>query len=146
MNKSFALLLATFITASVFCQNNNESRGWAKAEALNKAVFETKDSVAISSLLAETATYGHSTGLLEDKPAMIRNAVSNPDNYKNISFERLSATPAGNAIIVRYILRANQVKSSGESAPLNLSIIQVWAKEKGQLRLFARQAVKIAPK
>ena len=145
MKKVIFLFVVTFFNVTVFGQSNKQNQVWLKAEALNKAVFETKDSVAINGLVAESVTYGHSTGLIEDKPTMLQNAVHNPDGYKNISFERLSAKPAGKSFIVRYILRGDQIKAT-ETVPLNLSIIQVWGTEKGQWKLFARQAVKIAPK
>ncbi len=145
MKKLLFIISLSFCTLFVFSQTGKESEVWRKVEALHKAIFETKDSVAIQSLVADNVTYGHSTGLLENKPVMLHNAVHSAEEYKNLSVERLNTTYAGPTVIVRYIFRADVTKE-GNTSPLNISIMQVWAKDKGNWRLFARQAVKVAPK
>jgi hypothetical protein len=145
MIKLLFILSLSFSTSFVFGQSHKEAEVWAKVEALNKAVFETKDSAAIQDLVAENVTYGHSTGLLENKPVMLHNAVHSLESYKNLSLERLSTTYAGPTVIIRYILRAD-VSKEGSTYPLNIAIMQVWGKEKGKWQLFARQAVKVNPK
>jgi len=102
MKKIFAVLLSCFFATCAFSQSASESEIWARVEALNKAVFQTKDSAAITELLADGVTYGHSTGLVEDKPTMIRNAVSNEEVYTNLTSERLNTVSAGNTVVVRY--------------------------------------------
>ena len=144
--KKFLLILFLSLTASwAFSQGGKEAEVWLRTEALNKAVFETKDSAAIQVLVAETVTYGHSTGVLESKPVMLHNAVHSLEEYSNVSLERIGSTNAGTAVVVRYILRADVMKQ-GDKYPLNIQIMQVWAKDKGKWRLFARQAVKVNPK
>lgn len=145
MKKLLFIVFLAFCTSFVYSQAGREAEIWAKVEALNKAIFETKDSAAIQDLVAENVTYGHSTGLIENKPVMLHNAVSAPDVYKNLSLERLGTTYAGQSVIVRYILRAEVLKD-GNTAPLNIGIMQVWGKDKGKWRLFARQAVKVTPR
>ena len=145
MKKLSFILLMSFFASTVFSQSGKDAEVWTKVEALNKAVFETKDSAAIQDLVAETVTYGHSTGVLENKPVMLHNAVHSLESYKDLSLERLSTTSAGQAVVIRYILRA-QVSKEGSTYPLNIGIMQVWAKDKGKWRLFARQAVKVNPK
>lgn len=145
MEKLFTVLLFSFITLTAFSQAGKEAEVWARVEALNKAVFETKDSAAIQDLVADSVTYGHSTGDVENKPVMLHNAVTNAQVYNNLSLERVGATRAGETIIVRYILRADVLKD-GNTTPLNIGILQVWGKDKGKWRLFARQAVKVPPK
>jgi len=145
MKKFLSILLLAFLSSTTFCQSGKETEVWAKVEALNKAVFETKDSAAIQALVSETVTYGHSTGVLENKPVMLHNAVVNTQVYKNLSVEKLGTSTAGETVIVRYILRADVLKD-GATSPLNIGILQVWAKDRGKWRLFARQAVKVDPK
>jgi hypothetical protein len=48
--------------------------------------------------------------------------------------------------IIRHNLRGESIDSKGVETPLNLAIMQVWKKERGDWRLWARQAVKILPK
>lgn len=145
MKKLLFILFLSFCTSIAFGQTGKEAEVWTKVEALNKAIFETKDSAAIQDLVAENVTYGHSTGLIENKPVMLHAAVSSPDVYKNLSLERLGTTYAGQTAVVRYILRAEVLKD-GNTSPLNISIMQVWGKNKGKWKLYARQAVKVTPK
>lgn len=145
MKKLLFILLLLICISSVFSQRDKEAEVWTKVEDLHKAIFETKDSAVIQKLVADSVTYGHSTGLLENKLVMLHNTVHNLENYKNFSFERLSTTQVGSTVIVRFIFRADVTKE-GATNPLNLSIMQVWGKDKGDWKLFARQAVKIPPK
>ena len=146
MKRLYTFLFLIFITITAFSQSRADNdKVWQKALDLNKAIFETKDSAAIQNLVAATVTYGHSGGNLEDKTTMLHNAVANTEVYKNISIEKLHVGNAGNSVIVRYILRADAIKN-GNTNQLNISILQVWAKDKGNWQLYARQAVKVAPK
>ncbi len=145
MKKVLFILLIAFFASSSFCQSGKEAEVWARVDALNKAVFETKDSAAIEDLVSKAVTYGHSTGDVENKPVMLHNAVVNAQVYNNLLVERSGTTNAGETVIVRYILRADVVKE-GNTSPLNIGILQVWAKDGGKWRLFARQAVKVNPK
>lgn len=139
------ILFTTIIARNANSQTNMYEQVWQQAEALNKAIFETKDSAAIEDLVAKEVTYGHSGGTIEDKVTMLHNAVANKEVYKSITIERLGAINAGNTVVIRYILRANVLKEGNTSA-LNIGIMQVWAKDRGNWRLFARQAVKVNPK
>lgn len=145
MKNAFIGFLLIFAAFPAFSQLGKDDKVWLNVEALHKAIFEEKDSAAIQNLVAENVTYGHSTGLLENKPVMLHNAVHSVESYKNLSLERLSTTYAGTTAIVRYILRG-EVSKEGTASPLNIAIMQVWAKQKGKWMLFARQAVKVPPK
>jgi hypothetical protein len=50
----------------------------------------------------------------------------------------------GNTAIVRHNFKATSIEN-GTETPLNLLIMQVWRKEQGKWRIWARQAVKIPP-
>jgi hypothetical protein len=144
----FCCTLTTFIG---FAQLSNSSKSkkerqlWQRVEALHRAIFEAKDSIALKDLVSAKVTYGHSGGAVEDKALMIQKAVASPTNYKNISQEKISLTFIKKTAIARIILRATSIEKSVES-PLDLSILQLWVKEKGTWKIAARQAVKIAPK
>ena len=118
---------------------------WARVESLTKAVFETKDSLALVDLVSQKVTYGHSGGNLEDKKTMVQKAAASKTEYKNRNFERVSIEVNDKTAIVRHNFRAISVENGKESA-LDLGILQVWKKEGGKWRLWARQAVRIPPK
>jgi hypothetical protein len=138
------LLIFSFFSFSAIAQSKEEKL-WQQVNLLHKAVFETKDSLVIAKLVGEKLTYGHSGGNLEKKNEMVHKAAISPTTYKNISTERISLDFVKKAAIVRLIFRATSIEK-GVEAPLNLSILQVWAKEGGDWKLQARQAVKVNPK
>jgi hypothetical protein len=97
-------------------------------------------------LVSDRVTYGHSGGNIENKQVMVHNASVSKTVYKNSELERLSIDVDKKSAIVRHTFRAISVDEKGTEAPLNLGLLQVWKKEHGKWRLWARQAVKIAPK
>lgn len=141
---SFSIALA-FICIMAVCQSSAEEKVWQQTEVLSKAVFGTKDSLALLDLVDEKVTYGHSGGNVEDKATMIRNAVANAAIYKNSLLERLSVDVERKTAVVRYNFRA-VVVDKGAETPLDIGIIQVWKKKSRKWQLWARQAVKIPVK
>jgi len=116
---------------------------WSKVEALTKAIFETKDSMVMKELVSDHVTYGHSGGSIEDKAAMISKAANSKTQYRNIQFEKISIDVKDNSAVLRHNFRAVSIEN-GKESPLDLGILQVWRKESGRWKLWARQAVKIA--
>ena len=145
MKKLFSVSLFLLISIAVFSQSSNDIQIWSRVEALTKAIFETKDSTALLDLVSKRVSYGHSGGNIEDKPTMVQKAVASKTSYKNIVFEKVSVDVDGNTAIVRHNFSATSVEN-GTETPLNLAILQVWKKENGKWRIWARQAVKVPPK
>jgi hypothetical protein len=145
IRKTFLLALLFTVVGSVSFGQSKEEKVWARVEALTKAVFETKDSAALIDLVSDHVTYGHSGGNLEDKKTMVSKAVASKTEYKNRNFERISIDISDEAAIIRHTFRAISIEN-GKESPLDLGILQLWKKEKGKWRLWARQAVKIPPK
>ena len=143
-NKTILALLLLLITSSSFAQSK-EDKVWERVEALTKAVFETKDGNVLNDLVSENVSYGHSGGNVEDKKMMVSNAVVSKTEYKNRNFERVSIQVNDKTAIVRHNFRAISI-NDGKEAPLDLTILQVWRKEGGKWKLWARQAVRIPPK
>ena len=119
-----------------------EQQVWDKVLELHKAVFGSKDAEVISSLVGSDLHYGHSGGNIEDKAVMVKNASQSKTKYENVSNELVSMTIVGNVAMVRMVLRAISIESEMPS-PLDLGILQVWAKDKGKWQLLERQAVKV---
>lgn len=145
MKKLFILIVCSVVSLAGFAQSANLDQVWARVEALTKAVFETKDANALKDLVSDRVSYGHSAGAIEDKATMIDKAVSNKTSYKDIVFEKVSADVEGNTAIIRHNFKATTV-DNGTEAPINLAILQVWKKENGKWRIWARQAVRIVLK
>ena len=146
MKKALFALLLSVIVATAGAQTQVQLKVWERCEALTKAIFESKDSVALMDLVSKNVTYGHSGGNVEDKPTMVHKAVTSKTTYKNRSFERISIDVQDNTAILRHNFRATSVDEAGKETPLDLGILQVWKKENGKWRIWGRQAVRIPPK
>jgi len=142
MKKLFSILMIFFISVVSFAQSGGDALVWSRVEALSKAIFETKDSAALEDLVSKKVTYGHSGGNIEDKASMVKNTIASKTTYKNSLFEKVSVDVDGKTAIVRHNFRATTV-INGTEAPLDINLLQVWKKEKGKWRLWARQAVRI---
>lgn len=147
MKKSLLFVFLVFAGTIVFAQTNKtEEEVWGRVETLTKAIFGKRDSTALLDLVSSKVSYGHSTGLVEDKPTMIKAAMANTGSYRDIALERVSISVDNNTALIRHNLRGVSIDAKGTEAPLNLHIMQVWKKEGGKWRIWGRQAVKIAPK
>ena len=145
MKKIVTIALLLFSTA-IFAQSSTEEKVWSRVGALTQAVFETKDSVALADLVSAKVTYGHSGGNIENKTQMVHNAVTSATKYKDASMERVSISVDKKTAVLRHNFRATSVDDKGVGSPLNLGILQVWKKEHGKWRIWARQAVRIPAK
>ena len=142
--KNFVLIFFILASTVAFSQTREETV-WSKVQALTKAIFETKDSSVLKELVSDDVTYGHSSGVIENKAMFVKNAVSSRAEYKNIQFEKLSIDVKENSAVLRHNLRAISFEN-GKESPVDLGILQVWRKEGGRWKLWARQAVKISGK
>ena len=131
------------MTKASVAQNSKEEAVWKSVEALTEAVFGKRDSAALLNLVSDKVSYAHSNGNVENKTQMIQNAMGNRGSYRNIKIERGSIDVDGKTAILRHNLRGASVDARGTESPLDLGILQVWKKEKGKWRIWARQAVRI---
>lgn len=146
MKKLSMLLMVLVIAATTYAQSSQEDKVWERVQALTNAIFDKRDSLALLDLVSANVTYGHSAGAIEDKPTMVHKAMVSKTTYRNQQFEKLSIQVKDKVAIVRHNFRAISIDEAGKESPLDLSIMQVWRKESGKWRIWARQAVKIAPK
>lgn len=143
--KSILLVTSFFLfSISSFSQKQDEQI-WNRVEMLTNAIFAKKDSAALLDVVSSKVTYGHSGGNIEDKAKMVQNAMASKQTYRNIEIERGNIDIDGNTAVLRHNLRGISIENGTES-PLNLAILQVWKKENGKWRIWARQAVRIPPK
>lgn len=146
MKKLSMFLLVMVIAAATYAQSSQEDKVWERVQALTNAIFDKRDSLALLDLVSANVTYGHSGGSIEDKPTMVHKAMVSKSTYRNQQFEKLSIQVKDKVAIVRHNFRAISIDEAGKESPLDLGIMQVWRKESGKWRIWARQAVKIAPK
>jgi hypothetical protein len=137
----FSLLL-TLMAAPVFAQSKDEQAVAAAVESLRKAMVDP-DKAGLDALVLDELTYGHSNGIIQDKAAFEDALLSKSSVFVTIDLTGQTVKVVGNTAWVRHTLSA-ATNDGGKPGTTHLSVLLVWLKQKGQWRLLARQAVKIA--
>lgn len=123
-------------------QNKEEAAVTAAVENLRKAMIDG-DKTGLQNITADQLSYGHSSGKVEDKATFVDNIVTGKSDFVTIDLTNQTIAVAGDAAIVRHTLSAT-TNDNGKPGTVNLNILLIWQKQKGQWKLLARQAVKIA--
>ena len=123
-------------------QSKEEAAVTAAVENLKKAMIDG-DKAGLQNITADQLSYGHSSGKVEDKATFVDNIVSGKSDFVTIDLTNQTIAIAGDAAIVRHTLAAT-TNDGGNPGNVKLNILLVWQKQKGQWKLLARQAVKVA--
>lgn len=110
--------------------------------ALNDAIVNPEKS-ALEKLCSDKLTYGHSSGLLQNKDEFIDDLMNGPFDFSSVTAPDQTIYLSGTTAIVRNIFLAQATK---EGQPLDIKIgnIQVYEmSDNGQWQLLARQAYKL---
>lgn len=111
-------------------------------EAFRQALIEPNaDSLE---LLASTSlSYGHSSGMVENRDEFIDALVSGKSNFLSIQFTDQQITTSGDVAVVRHQLDAETEDMGKARANIRLHVLTVWQHTEGQWKLLTRQAVKM---
>jgi Domain of unknown function (DUF4440) len=110
-------------------------------EALTKAML-SPDKSMLDKLTADKLSYGHSTGVVEDKSEFEKNILSGTVKFSSIDNTNQSIEIADDVAIVRNIAA---IKGVNKGAPLDLKIgiLMIWQKQGADWKLLARQGYKL---
>ena len=103
------------------------------------------DQMALDLILHDRLTYGHSSGVVEDKSSLIKNLTSGNSDFVTIDITEQEILVEDKTAIVRHKLSAS-IKDKGVSGQINLKIMYTWVKSNKSWKLLARQAVKVIEK
>jgi ketosteroid isomerase-like protein len=114
-----------------------------RVEQLRAAMLHpTRD--ALDDLACEQLSYGHSSGVVEDKNAFMDALLSKRSDFISISLSEQTVSVSADAAVVRHTL-AGATNDGGKPGNVNLKILLVWQKRDGRWQLLARQAVRYTP-
>lgn len=130
--------------ASTNAQTKTEKEVTAKVNAIHKAIFVDKDSASLNKLLAKEITYGHSGAKITNRQQTLEDVGGNKSGYTDIEIKDIKLVINGNTVVSRYVLTGTETKEDGKAVHLNLGIMMVWIKEKGEWKMMARQANKLS--
>jgi ketosteroid isomerase-like protein len=142
IKKLICLFMIAGLMNSTMAQTKDSAAVNAAVENLRKAMIDG-DKAGLQKITADQLSYGHSSGRVEDKATFIDNIATGKSDFVTIDLTNQTIAVAGDAAIVRHTLSAT-TNDGGNPGSVKLNILLVWQKQKGQWKLLARQAVKVA--
>lgn len=97
----------------------------------------------LEGIASEKLSYGHSGGKIEDKASFVEAIAGGSSDFVTIVLTKQTIVIEGETAIVRHVLEAD-TNDGGKPGHVHLAILLVFAKEKGDWKMIARQAVKLA--
>jgi ketosteroid isomerase-like protein len=137
----YLLLLLTAISMGTQAQSIDEKQVAAAVEALKTAMISGNKG-QLEAIAAPGLTYGHSSGLMEDKAAFVKNIASGNSDFVTIKLTDQTIQVDDDVALVRHKLVA-QTNNAGTPGTANLGVLLVWKKQQGKWKLLARQAFKL---
>lgn len=143
MRRVFLLpLMLVLVSISVKAQNDEtmtKMNVMAGMMNLRNALL-SKDSIALSKVLADDVTYGHTNGLTQSKAELIRSIMSGEQDYKTIEPSDMNVRVYGNAAIVNMKSKV-EMNYQGKPLDLNMKVLLVWINKSDNWQIVARQSV-----
>jgi uncharacterized protein (TIGR02246 family) len=135
---------AALSTAAVpRAQASDEAAVAAVIEGMRKALV-AGDGAALKDILADQLVYVHSSGKVEDKAEVIDIVGGKKTVYRNVAFDEVRVTMAGQANAIARAVFSGEAESGGKVNPFKVGTMMVFARQDGKWRLIARQAFRLA--
>lgn len=131
-----ALFVAIPILASA--QPAEEQAVAQAVSALTRAMLAA-DRAGMEAVTHEGLSYGHSAGRIENRAQFIGNIVERNNPFGEINITNQTIQVNGEDAIVRHVFTGHTT-GGGRITPVNIGILQVWKKQAGAWKLYARQA------
>ena len=140
MKQLLAWVAASVVCTATWAASPDES---AVDNAMNRlsAAMIAGNAQKMKALTADTLTYGHSSGKVQDQAAFIDTIASGQTRYKRIDLSNTVTTVTGDNAVVRDHF-SGTTESAGKLADVDFDVLLVWQKQNGEWKLLARQGYK----
>lgn len=139
MKKLPVLLFACFLfVGHAFAQTKDEKAVAAAVEFMRKAMIDG-NKTQLTSLAADDLSYGHSSGVVQNKTEFVDAIVSGKSDFVTIDLTGQTIKVVGNTAIVRHKLSA-KTNDGGTPGTTVLGVMLIFEKMNGEWKLLARQA------
>lgn len=140
--RNFLYLLAwMLIPTPVLAQDRDEQAVAEAVKKLNQAMIDA-DRAILHELTSERLSYGHSSGLIEDKDAYISAILDGRSGFVSIDLTEQTIAITNGVAIVRHRFSADTDNKGQPPGHINLGVMQVWQKARGKWLLLARHATR----
>ncbi|MDP2042363.1 MAG: nuclear transport factor 2 family protein [Algoriphagus sp.] len=135
-------LLLIFLLSAQLAFSQSEKEVNDAVQKLRIAML-AEDAETLKKLTSENLSYGHSSGVIETQDEFVAVFASKKSDYQKWDISDLSVSFHGKKVaIVRHNV-LGEIASNGNVNTLNLGLLMVWVKEKGDWKLLARQAFRV---
>lgn len=110
-------------------------------DSLNRAIVNPEKAL-LEKITADELTYGHSSGLVQNKEEFMDDLVNGDFNFSSVNAENQTIYIVGETAIVRHIFSA-KATNAGEPVEIRIGNILVFQEQEGEWKLLARQAFKL---
>ncbi|WP_419212035.1 nuclear transport factor 2 family protein [Maribacter sp. X9] len=100
-----------------------------------------KNKYILEDLTDEQLTYGHSSGIIENKSQYVDGVLNGVFQFSSITPKEQTVSVTGNVGVVRHVFEA-QGTNKGKSADVRIGCLLIF-KKTGRWKLLARQAYKL---
>jgi ketosteroid isomerase-like protein len=139
--KKAILIPLLLLVLSVSAQTKEESAVASAVDYLKKAMLDG-DRESLSKISAEKLSYGHSSGLVENKQQFVDKIASGTADFLSMDLLNQTISVSGNTAIVRHELHA-KLNENGKPNEVHLRVMLVFQKQSGKWLMLARQGVKM---
>jgi len=108
---------------------------------LNNAIINPTED-ALAKIVADGLSYGHSSGLVQDKDEFIEDLVHGSFDFDSIDISDQTVQISGDVAVVRQVFDS-EASNDGTPVHVHIGIVLIFQKQNGQWKLLARQAYKL---
>lgn len=141
MKKTLTLLFPLLLPALLPAQTKQEKAVAAAVENLRVAMIDANKS-NLENAVADQLSYGHSSGVIDDKKEFVEKIVSGKSDFVSIDFSEQTIRISGKVAVVRHLFSA-KTNDGGRPGEVKIRVLLVWKKQGKDWKLLARQAVRI---
>ena len=140
---ALALGAAAFIPAA-HAETADDKAVTDAIDAFRKAMI-AQDKATLEKLAADQISYGHSSGVVQNKAEMVNGYMTRKATVKSIEYPELTVAVAGNAAVARH-LYVSESELDGKVTNTKIGLLQVWQKQADGWKLLARQGFRLPEK
>ncbi len=134
-------LVLILLSKFSFAQNAEVAKIESQLEKLRLAMLSPEE-ISLSNLVSDELVYVHSSGTVRNKQGFVDEFIKGWTVLKEVEFQEQFIDISGKDAIVRHRW-VGKTKMNNSPGEIDIIILMVWRKEKGQWRMYARQAAKV---
>lgn len=145
MKLIFVFFVCCFVSTTLLLAQTADEKAVSAAVEKFRQAMVASDKATLEKMSSDQLSYGHSNGLVEDRAAFLEQFVTGQTDFVTITLSDQTVRIVGDAAVVRHRL-VGDTNNNKVPGTVDLIVLMVWEKQKGEWKLLARQAVKLPPK